>query len=394
MKMLNNLEIRIEVDKLKRAIFDLEVRVKYLEYLNRFKQVPIGEPLTDTGDFYDRIFYGNGVFVANTESGHDIMVYSGDGIHWYESLDRVEGTPCNFAYHNGIFIAVGTEKDTIYYSYDGIRWEKNENMSNMGWLNVIYGDKFVVFGHNDPHYAWSKDGINWEIGINNAGNNNPEYMIYGNGVYIGWKHDGSNFMVYSKDGKTWERSPYNITKSISDMIYKNSIYVATNSNETPHFMYSKNGIDWSLCNDYTEKPEVNWYSLGCSNNMFVCSGIDLNDNRKVYFAYSKNGIDWYLGTSTFENQTTQIIYANNKFVGICVGPPYVVYSKNGIDWYGAEGLNDYINPNMILDGIVYGNDRFVIVSENFPTFCYSDDGIHWKPYDGPMPPPKEQNSNE
>lgn len=156
---------------------------------------------SDISVSYQAITYGDGRFAVIGFYG--ISYHSLDGITWNEMTGLNQKLLYNdIAYGNGKFVCV-SNCSTDYscaYSTDGETWNILESeFQNIALNDITYGNgRFVISGFKNVYY--SEDGITW-----NKSNDINEiiYLTYVNGKFLGTH----TFTLYSGlDGETWNKT--------------------------------------------------------------------------------------------------------------------------------------------------------------------------------------------
>jgi hypothetical protein len=134
------------------------------------------------------------------EPAYTAFVTSLDGLAWAFTTNSPGGGAVEgVAYGNGHFIA-RTEADHTFESVDGLQWTDTgrDVIADDGLARVGFGnDVFVGISGYTGQVFTSKDGRTW-TGQLFAGLHD---VLYGNGVFIGWKSGRVN--VFSRNGMTW-----------------------------------------------------------------------------------------------------------------------------------------------------------------------------------------------
>jgi len=137
---------------------------------------------------YNDITYGNGRFVAivdNENLTSNSVVYSFDGIEWFESSITSTDTYNRISYAQGVFIATGVG-NTVARSQDGLVWKVfNDDstfysLSDTGtWTDSVYGDgKWVVIRNDSDQWNIVNTGATPIIRAKVASSAISELVIY------------------------------------------------------------------------------------------------------------------------------------------------------------------------------------------------------------------------
>jgi hypothetical protein len=147
-------------------------------------------------DSWRSVTYGNGLFVAVSESGDRVMT-SPDGINWTaRSAAGDDDSWRSVTYGNGLFVAAGVSGDRVMTSPDGINWTARSAAGDDDlWYSITYGNGlFVAVGQGSDFVITSPDGINWTA-RSAAGDNDGWYGVtYGNGRFVAVSVSGDRVM--------------------------------------------------------------------------------------------------------------------------------------------------------------------------------------------------------
>jgi alpha-tubulin suppressor-like RCC1 family protein len=186
----------------------------------------------------------NGVLWVATGSGTHTLAYSSDGIIWIGLGTTIFSTEGKCVLWGGkYFIAGGTgTANTLAYSIDGIVWtglgttifDSGYYASDIAWN----GSRYVAVGQgNENTIAYSDDGINWTglgktifhgPGYGSSGVDIPEYgaglsVVYNSRIFVA-SGSGYNILAYSADGINWR-----VSVNDDGSVLANGYGLATNS---------------------------------------------------------------------------------------------------------------------------------------------------------------------
>jgi hypothetical protein len=207
---------------------------------------------SDVGKSIEKVFYGNGVFVALhpyfSSDQSVVLYYSEDGKTWTSisglSLGSGNGKQ-DLIYANGIFIAVGSYNN--YQSTDGKTWSKITTIDTACYSVHYVNNKWFFSGGNGKIYC--SDDLTTFVCSDSPDDKYKTIMdmTFANHVYIaaiGKSNDGinssyKNGVFYSYDGINWRStnrsrggySGYNITNTILCYYEKNHTIYLQGSNE-------------------------------------------------------------------------------------------------------------------------------------------------------------------
>lgn len=323
------------------------------------------------------IAYGNGKFIiAGYVSRSDIdsslyTLHSVDGINWIPHEHAFKNL-FGLEYGNGKFVISDSLK-TMYYSEDGISWEKgtidDAPIALYTHLKYVNNKFFSWSTYNKNGYVTSpfsciisEDGINW-TNIRSKLPSNSYTMLsitYGNGIYgaILSTHtsgtvDETPICVTSSDGINWDTHDFtsSLGTSFIEISYIAEKFVAV-SIQNNKCIYSEDFISW---NEYDANIPTGY--TWNKNVSFVKDRFFINDDSGRYIAYSKDGLNW--NVLDLENEN----YNNENNFG-CYGNGYYVTAKNIAKSSNTTktkivriGFGDYVlcelPNNTYIDGVDY-----------------------------------------
>lgn len=284
--------------------------------------------VAEDDDFWEKVAYGNGIFVAVGSSGDDRVMTSYDGVNWTaRSAAGNNDSWRHVAYGNGLFVAVGNSGDRVMTSPDGITWTvRNAAGDNDGWFGLTYGNgRFVAVSNSGDRAMYSDDGINWTA-TTAAGDDD------------GW----------------------------IGVAFGNNRYVALASSTGVGFvtMVSPDGVNWEAQSAAGDND--GWRSMGFGGGLFVAVGI-VGDRLMT----SPDGVTWTVQSIAGNNDSWRhVTYANGQFIALSSGGDLVATSPDAVTWTTQSATdNDWW-------GITYGKGRLVAVgSTGTGRVMYSDGGF-------------------
>ena len=343
---------------------------------------------------YSDIAYGNGKFVAVTDSSTNLR-YSSDGINWTGiTIGSFSLRGVTFA--NGKFVAVGGEFSgtdlitNVQVSTDGINWTRYTPFTNaIGPKAITFGNGlFVVVADTGSNRVMtSPDGINWTLRSVLGNNDLWQSVAFGNGKFVAIAGSGVDRTMYSTDGINW--TSVNVNAGTYKIIFGDGKFT-TGQN------YSTDGISW------TNAAIINFAPFGIvyGNGVFVAVGQTGTDR----IAISSDAITWELITAPALTTWISIAYGDEKFVALAssgVNQLMVSYSNEGqtletvgdqdnaeTDWIPVQGdqLLQYQRPIKKLT-LTQGNlgQSVIANGENFNEQSWFLEGPY-KPYDWTITP--------
>ncbi|MBK9339154.1 MAG: hypothetical protein IPM98_22525 [Lewinellaceae bacterium] len=259
---------------------------------------------------WNRVTYGNGLFVAVASDGTNRVMTSPDGITWTARNAAAANAWWSVTYGNGLFVAVAQDgANRVMTSPDGITWTARNAAAASNWISVTYANGlFVAVAWTGTNRVMtSPDGITWTA-RNAAAANQWVSVTYGNGLFVATAQAGTNRVITSPDGITWTaRSAPGATNSWECVTYGNGLFVAVSWNGTPNrVITSPDGINWTA-----RTPEFNtWYAVVYANGLFVATS---GANRVMT---SPDGINWTAYPAPQASEWYSVTYGNGTFVAV------------------------------------------------------------------------------
>ena len=379
----------------------------------------------------DQSFYfgsgGQGLWVAGGQSG-SLMAYSYNGLSWTGVSPLPFTNNCRAVAWNGImWVAGGSGTNTMAYSSNGIQWTaiSPSPFTTNGTAVAWNGFMWVAGGNGTNTMAYSYNGINWVVITS-------YFLTYGNGVAwngfmwvaVGDSGGGYNTTImYSYNGINWYALPPAGTFNNffgTAVVWNGTIWLAS-GNGSNTLLYSKDGITWTkMTNDVFGQgygyavawagkqstlylPMARTLALGQGTNTIAYSyagtnnpiydlsytwvgattnqGLSTNTLFNMANAAAWNGYQWIAvgnpvassppgNTMAFSSIYGGNVFSyssNNQFVGTnCLG-------NAGNIW---TGLGNYIfstNGN----GIGWNGNVWVACGQGGNTLAYSPNGFSW-----------------
>ena len=240
--------------------------------------VPLAGTAFDDYKYIRKIAWGNNMFVA-VGSDYNTMASSPDGITWTDITGlRSYG---DIAWGNNTFIAVGSN-DAMAYSSDGITWTEKKwseitdisfhtynHLRGISWVN----DRFIVWYQNKM--AYSMDGDSWTEITDSpfvADYHGITHIVYGNGKYVA--AGDFNRIAYSSNGVTWTRIKKEFANLTMGVAFGNNRFVLVESLGRTYT--STNGVSWTEINGAFNWKVNGAYCIGWGNNKFITGGREGN----------------------------------------------------------------------------------------------------------------------
>jgi len=257
------------------------------------------------------------ILVAATS---DTPYWSIDGVHWNTASFPSGFTGCNsIVYGNGIFVAVSQTGGPIAYSSTGKTWTAAASVPNStaGFKNVAFGNNvFCAVGYifttvYTPVIWTSTDGSTWT--------NRPISTSLIIGWSVGWSQNLNGFVVSIANGlaasggmQLWQSNAAGTSWSnvySNSTAFANTFGIASNSSITccNFFIYGtstndvyilrNSGSGWSLNFLYSGSNSEESFGMGYGNGVFVSMQL----SRAPYT--SSNGTSWSLASTVIGTNT-------------------------------------------------------------------------------------------
>jgi hypothetical protein len=254
---------------------------------------------------------GEGIFVAVSNSGTgDRVMTSPDGITWTTRVNATDDSWVDVTYGNGLFVAVSNSSNSnVMTSPDGITWTLRTGAGN-NWRAVTYGGGLFVAVKNtsDNQIMTSSDGFSWSIVDPGAYGNPLLDVVYGEGLFVATGSDGTGDLVLtSPDGVTWTPRVSAEDNQWHGVAYGGGQFVAVAPSGTNRVMTSPNGINWTA----RSVASYAYYGITYGNGTFVAVSIA---SGKIIT--SSDGITWTAYDAANSNWWNGVTYGNSKFVAV------------------------------------------------------------------------------
>ncbi len=253
--------------------------------------------------------YGNGQFVAVSQTGTNRVMTSSDGVTWTSQSAAEANTWWGITYGNGLFVATASSgTNRVMTSPDGVTWTARSAVEANFWYSVVYGNGLFVAVSTDGtnRVMTSPDGITWTARSASEANNWIS-VVWGNGLFVAVSQDGTNRVMTSPDGITWTARSASEANTWTDLTYGNGLFVAVSNDGTNRVMTSPDGITWTA----RSAAEANtWTSITYGNGLYTAVSND-GTNRVMT---SPDGITWTSRTAGEANTWTSVTYGNGLFV--------------------------------------------------------------------------------
>jgi len=274
------------------------------------------------------VFWNGSMWIAVGNDSRYSIAYSHDGISWSgvtgsKSLivigyDVVYGGSVWVAVGTNPNTAVGTDPNTIAYSYDGIYWNKADFVAGFtnGGLCVSWnGQMFVAGGSGYNNAAYSIDGIEWSS--SNSANpifNSINCVEWNGSMWLigGQSNEGYKNIAYSFNGIDWSESNNTVINIIHSITWNGTYWIATGNDHNNGISYD--GLNWTLFDDAIFTPfaifppsPIPYYDIEYNGSIYLLASGGSSDS----LSWSNDGHHWIgLGNSIFS--TAHKICYNGK----------------------------------------------------------------------------------
>ncbi len=324
------------------------------------------------GDFFLTVWTGK-VFVAVCNYfalpgyyyRYDIY-YSKDGVKWEKSVEEnKENRKANdIIYANGRIISVG-DFGEIRSSADGVNWNQEDIIH---YPRLWDGKRFISVDTQKYYIYTSIDGLEWKKENQIDGSIAYGSLLWTGNEYINF---GYNYISASKDLITWDKMEYDYTDSFYNDIGSISVFAADGNK---YVIAGNNGT--AVSNDM--KNWVSRKALNCYKAVTIGKDSFVALNIYGQIDVSADGLKWKrVKIKDYTNTISKVIYAGDKFVGAGTNGD-IWYSEDGANWTKAESTVD----KSLSDICWTGNGFLAVGAES--TIIASKDGVEWQKEEAPL----------
>ena len=287
-------------------------------------------------------------------SGRNSLAYSDDGITWLGLGTTIfSQEACDVAWNGVMWIAMGIGGNSIAYSKDGIYWTGlGTSIFTSGSAIAWNGNIWLASGAGTNTLAWSQNGINW-TGLGRPVFSTVGYGIAWNGTAWVAMGQGSNTIAYSGDGISWTGIGTSTFSTSGSDIATNGIYWVATGQGTNSLAYTTtlNGsTGWTAVTSMNTTFNTGGSGIAWNGSTWVATGTGTSHT----IAYSTNVTTWTgAGKTTFTTQGIGVCWNGVRFIATGQGGNSIAYSPNGINWYRA--LNNFSNTSTTNIFTNYGN---------------------------------------
>ena len=277
--------------------------------------------------YYNRVIYGNGIYVATPLNGSTVS-YSSNGTTWNSATLPTSATNITDGIYGNKFVII-TYSGTCFVSVDGNTWTQSQISSTItsSWNSVTFGNgKYIAIkgGGSSNNAAISSDGITW-TDITLPAKIWWQKITYGNGIFVvcgGAIYNEQNIIAYSTDGDTWNivNLPYNARWQLLTYGDSQGFMVFGKTGETNYAYKSVNGVIWTQISN--PGFYIDDFNVTYGNGFYVGS-------IGSVFYYSQDGNNW--STLNAINRPGAIAFDGTNFI---TGVYNTNYSNGNIFYLG------------------------------------------------------------
>jgi hypothetical protein len=170
-----------------------------------------------------------------------------------------------FAYGNGVFVAICFGTAEAATSLDGITWSPRTMPSSQNWVDIKYGNGvFLAIALASNVAATSLDGITWTPRTLPA-TRDWTSLSYGNGVFVAMAGGASSGAASSPDGAAWTTRTLPSSGDWTGLAYGGGSFLATCFNSTAAAT-SPDGFTWTA---FTLPATQFWNEIAYGDGAFV-----------------------------------------------------------------------------------------------------------------------------
>ncbi len=325
------------------------------------------------------VTYGNGLFVAVSDSGTHRVMTSPDGVTWTARYSAEASAWNSVTYGNGLFVAVayyGSHR--VMTSPDGVTWTSRDAAERNDWNSVTYGDGlFVAVASSGTHRVMtSVDGVTW-TSRDAAERNSWLFVTSGNGLFVAVAADGTHRVMTSADGLAWTARTAAEASVWVSVTFGNGLFVAVAANGTYQVMTSPDGVTWTL---QTGAEANQWTSVTYGNGVFVAVSYEADSH---WVMTSVDGVTWTArDAAAGYARWNAVTYANGLFVAVADIGIHSVMTSSLEPWVAAPAAPTSLNATPGDGSVSISFTAGADGGASITNYKYStDDGSTWMEFD-------------
>lgn len=273
------------------------------------------------------VTYGNGRFVAVANSGVSARaMYSFNGINWAEATPSANYNwlVVKWIEELELFVAgasaTGAGTTGVMTSSDGITWTARTTAGNYDWEDFAYGNGVLVAVSSSGPTMYSTDAITWTL-VSDAGIG-VETVTFGKGLFV--SGGTTDAFIYSSDGITWTAGTLFGAVPFALPLFNNIIFTGEYflAGFADFAAISSDGVSWYETDFVATGARARSVSYGNDTILFVstnlatkgtASGVD-DDVSVDVLVYDTDEDGDLLGTFSGEiTQGKNVIQINSAF---------------------------------------------------------------------------------
>lgn len=274
---------------------------------------------TSPAQGFTSIAHDGSTYVAVSNNGTNRALTSSDGLNWTQSAAQAGGWAALTAGPTGTFVAIaasgGSSSNQVMRSTDsGATW----TMGGYTGSNTLPGSG-IAYG-NGIYVAVGTQGTSDYYTSATGAPNSWTYRTFATASSRQIKFGGGNFMTLfansievSSDGTNWTTRSLPSTGNWGTITYGNGGFMITESSGTKTAFTTDLGLTWTLG---TLPANSNWSASTANSGLFMVTGVRLSTNR---VAMSLDGVSWWETTGVTGKPVAALASYQGRFVGIGSG---------------------------------------------------------------------------
>ncbi len=270
-------------------------------------------PLPTYAQTYNNLAFGNGIFLSamTRERSYDGLLMSNDGKTWKNQTGYgMTAQPMYVFYANDKFFC-SQRNGFVKYSADGITWTSvTIGGGTSGYWNIYGGDgKYVAADSSGANVYFSSDGISWEKGTAPT----TFYQVaYGDGIFLATGN--TNNAYTSVDGKEWVAVGRGPSYANSIFYHNGEFYTCGISLSYKIMKYNpKTGVWTDISSAFSNSGVVNAALYGFTGDkdiIILLRGQSAHSSRD-------GGVTWDAVSFPVNREWTNPAFGNGIIVTLC-----------------------------------------------------------------------------